>query len=71
MEAYRTPVVSIILPAYNAENYIGEAVLSVFRQTLENWELIIVNDGSKDGTRDYLDTITDLRIKIIHQDNRG
>ena len=65
------PVVSIIMPAYNAEKYISESVCSVFEQTLTNWELIIVNDGSDDGTQAYLDTLTDDRIKIICQYNRG
>ena len=67
----QTPVVSIIMPAYNAEKYISASVASVLEQTLNNWELIIVNDGSIDDTRTYLDALSDSRIKVIHQNNMG
>lgn len=63
--------VSVILPVYNAEKYINEAVQSVIDQYWKNWELLIVNDGSTDGTRIYLDSLADSRIKVIHQENRG
>lgn len=65
------PLVSIIMPAYNAERYIEEAVHSVIQQTWQNWELIIVNDGSTDGTQVYLDTLVDSRIRVIKQKNKG
>lgn len=65
------PLVSIIVPAYNAEPFIDEAVKSVFHQTYANWELIIVNDGSTDGTRVDIDKLADPRIRIIHQKNMG
>ena len=65
------PLVSIIMPAYNAERFLAEAVQSVIDQSWKNWELIIVNDGSSDGTRTYLDTLEDPRIRVIHQDNAG
>ena len=41
----KTPLVSVIIPAYNVESYIEETILSVKNQTLSNWELIIVDDG--------------------------
>ncbi|WLE98254.1 MAG: glycosyltransferase family 2 protein [Candidatus Electrothrix communis] len=64
-------LVTVIMPAYNAERYIEEAVLSVIQQTWQNWELIIVNDGSTDGTQAYLDALIDPRIKVIKQENKG
>ena len=45
-----TPLISIIIPAYNVESYIEETILSVKNQTLSNWELIVVDDGSTDNT---------------------
>ena len=43
-------MISIVIPAYNAEPYLEETVNSVLEQTLEDWEIIIINDGSKDNT---------------------
>lgn len=65
------PRVSIITPAYNAERYLPEAVASILEQSFQDWELIIINDGSTDGTRDYLNSLTDPRIRVIHQSNGG
>ena len=45
------PKVTVIMSAYNAERYVGEAIKSVLNQTLKNFELIIINDNSKDGTK--------------------
>ena len=66
------PLVSIITPAYNAEKYIGEAIESVFAQTYDNWELIIIDDGSTDGTKDIAEkyVILDKRIKYYYQENQ-
>ncbi len=64
-------IVTIIMPAYNMALYIGDAVRSVLAQTYENWELIIVNDGSTDGTADVLAAFTDPRIHVLHQANGG
>ena len=47
-------LVSIIMPAYNAEKYIAEAIESVLKQTYTNWELIIVNDCSTDATEQII-----------------
>ncbi len=65
------PKVSLILPAYNHLGYLPLAVETALRQTVDNFELIIVNDGSTDGTREWLDALRDLRVRVIHQDNRG
>ncbi len=67
----REPLVTIILPAYNAVQYIDEAVQSVIGQTYSNWELIIINDGSKDGTDAYLQTLQHPSIRVFHQKNKG
>jgi glycosyltransferase involved in cell wall biosynthesis len=66
-----TPLVSIIMPAYNAENYISEAIVSVRDQTWQKWELIVVNDGSTDSTGTIVATFcqTDSRVRLITQPN--
>ena len=66
-------VVSVIIPAYNAEKYIEQCVKSVINQTYKRLEIIIVNDGSKDNTLDILEKLkaTDERIVLINQMNKG
>ncbi|OOQ58361.1 hypothetical protein BC343_10505 [Mucilaginibacter pedocola] len=59
------------MPAYNAEKYITEAVQSVLGQTYPYIQLIVVNDGSADGTAEQLAKITDSRLTVIHQENKG
>lgn len=59
------PAVSVILPAFNAEKYLGEAVESILSQTLIDFELIAVNDGSTDRTLQILRGNSDHRIRII------
>jgi len=68
----KKPKISVIIPTFNRENLILDAVNSVFSQSYKNYELIIVDDGSKDNTRLILnDFIDDGRIKYIYQDNKG
>ena len=63
---------SIIIPVYNGEKFIEDAVNSVFEQTYNDWEMVIVNDGSKDNTADVLKKYEiNSQIKIIHQENGG
>lgn len=59
-------VVSIIMPAYNAEKFINEAVDSVLSQTYKDWELIIINDASSDNTGEIVDKYDDNRIRVFH-----
>lgn len=63
-----TPAISILTPVWNGLPYIKECVESVFSQEFQDWELIISDNGSTDGTRDYLDTLTDKRVQIFKQD---
>ena len=64
--------ISVIIPAYNCENSIERAIGSVLNQTCQDFELIIVDDGSKDGTRDKIRNVHDSRIHLIlHKKNRG
>jgi glycosyltransferase involved in cell wall biosynthesis len=66
-------LVSIIMPAYNVEKYIGAAIESVINQTYANWELIIINDGSTDGTANVAKKMAEKnpRIKLYSQENGG
>lgn len=64
-------LLSIIIPSYNHEQYIGEAIQSVINQKYQNWELIIVDDGSKDNSVETIKRFTDSRIKLILQENQG
>ena len=65
------PKVSVIMPAYNSGDYIGKAIESVLTQTLEDFELIIINDGSCDNTSDVIESFDDDRIILINQENQG
>jgi len=66
------PLVSIWMLTYNREKYIREAIESVLSQTYENFELIIIDNGSTDGTQSIIDSFGDSRINYIkHQENTG
>jgi|TARA_B100000315_G_C14467437_1_gene536636 glycosyltransferase involved in cell wall biosynthesis len=64
-------LISIIMPVYNCEKYIRESIKSVICQTYQNWELLIVNDGSTDSTKDKIHGFSDDRIRYFEQENRG
>ncbi len=64
-------LVSVMMPAYNAAQFIAEAIDSVLAQTYSQWELLVVNDGSIDATTDIVAQYTDSRIKLIHKENGG
>lgn len=67
------PLITVVVPAYNAENCLERCVESVLRQTLSDLEFIIVDDGSTDGTGVLADMLAerDRRITVIHQKNKG
>ncbi len=65
------PEVSVIMPVYNAGPFLRPAVESVIGQSMRNWELILIDDGSTDGAVDEIAAIPDARIRIIHQQNSG
>lgn len=63
--------VSVILCVYNEERYVSQAIESILNQTLKDFELIIINDGSTDATLDIINAYDDERIRIINQENIG
>lgn len=67
------PLVSVVMPAFNAQATIRKSVESILSQTYDNFELIIVNDGSTDNTEDIIKKYAeqDKRIKYVYQENRG
>ena len=67
------PKVSVILPIYNGEKYLGEAIDSILNQTFNDFELVIINDGSTDNSGAILEGYRsrDARIRVYYQDNQG
>lgn len=63
------PMVSVVMPAYNHDKYVGEAIESVLNQTYRNFEFIIINDGSTDNTEEVIKSYTDSRIRCYSQKN--
>jgi len=69
-----TPLVSVIMPAFNSEEYIREAVSSVQAQSISDWELIVIDDGSQDRTRQIVEELAqqDPRIRLVtNEQNMG
>ena len=62
----KEPKVCVIMPVYNGEKTIKLALASLLNQSYTNWECVIVNDGSTDGTRSILDSLKDPRFRIFH-----
>lgn len=67
------PLISIIVPVYNSEKTLDRCINSILEQTFQNWELLLINDGSTDRSREICDeyTLKDKRIKTIHKENGG
>jgi len=67
----KRPLVSILIPAYNAERYIREAMASAVAQAYKNVEIVVVDDGSTDKTGEIVRSFKDSRIRYIYQENKG
>jgi glycosyltransferase involved in cell wall biosynthesis len=65
------PVVSVVLPVHDGERFLAEAVESILAQTLQDLELIVVDDGSTDGTQRVLAGFADERLRIVAEQHRG
>lgn len=65
------PDISIIMPVYNAEEFVGDSITSVLIQSFQNFELIVINDGSTDGSETIIKSFKDERIVYYSQTNQG
>jgi glycosyltransferase involved in cell wall biosynthesis len=65
------PTVSVIVPTYNTIAYLPDAIDSILKQTFEDFEILLVNDGSTDSTAQWAKQLTDPRIRYIEQKNQG
>lgn len=63
------PLVSIVTPVYNAENYILKTIDSIEKQTYDNWELILCENGSTDNTKEVLKSLNNPKIKVVTEDD--
>ena len=72
-ETNKVPFLSVVMPAYNAEAFIGEVIATILGQTFPDFELIIIDDGSTDGTADIIKNYAkmDSRVKYHYQENQG
>lgn len=69
----KAPAITVLMSVYNAETFLDEAILSIRNQTHQDFEFLIINDGSTDNSAEILNRHSreDSRIRIIHQENRG
>lgn len=66
-----TPVCSVVMPLYNKEREVSTTISSILSQTFKDFELLVVNDGSTDLSVQVVEKITDIRVRIINQENAG
>ncbi|MFT6827467.1 MAG: teichuronic acid biosynthesis glycosyltransferase TuaG [Bacteroidia bacterium] len=67
----RRCLISLITPFFNAEEYLNQSIESVLAQSFQNWELILINDGSSDNSVSIVKSFSDERIKYFEQENKG
>ena len=67
----KRPSISVIIPVYNGELFLEETVHSILNQSYQDFELLLINDGSTDGSLELLKGFSDLRIRIVEQENMG
>jgi glycosyltransferase involved in cell wall biosynthesis len=67
------PLISIVIPIHNTEEYLRSAVKSMFAQSFTDWEMICINDGSTDRSGQILDEMAELepRLRVVHRENQG
>jgi glycosyltransferase involved in cell wall biosynthesis len=65
------PIISVVMPVYNGERYLKESIDSIINQSFVDFEFIIVNDGSKDLTKEIIESYCDSRIRLFNIDNIG
>lgn len=66
-----TPIISVVMSVYNTEKYVAAALESILNQTFNNFEIILIDDGSSDASLDIVRSYEDPRIRIVHQNNHG
>jgi glycosyltransferase involved in cell wall biosynthesis len=66
-----TPLISVIIPVFNAENYIAQSIQSVLSQTFTDFELLVIDDGSTDTSATVIERFSDARIHYFHKPNEG
>ena len=65
------PMVSVLLPVYNAQETVARAIQSILRQTFQEFELLVINDGSRDGSLEVVKRFRDPRIRVIDLTRNG
>ncbi len=67
------PLLSVIMPVYNSEKYLSQAIECVINQSYQNWELLLINDGSTDNSGSICSEYKskDTRIRLLTQENQG
>jgi glycosyltransferase involved in cell wall biosynthesis len=73
MESKMMPLISVIIPIYNIKEYLSKSIDSIINQTYKNIEIILVDDGSTDGSSKICDEYAEMdsRIRVIHKENGG